>query len=225
MCIINQNRCCNYDRPRRVYVPVPTPIPGPQGPQGPQGPMGVAGPQGPQGLTGATGATGATGPQGPQGLTGATGPQGPVGPQGPQGEPGESYVGDALYAESGAITVADGAQITLALATATEGTTITVTGGAVTLPVGTYLVTYGGAGNLGADATEGSNHQLTVALYANGVALANQTLNDNANAVLVGNVSKTIVYQATAATTLALYNLSEHSAELEQAYLTVMRLV
>ena len=55
MCIIYQNPCCNQQRPRRVYVPVATPIPGPQGPQGPQGPMGVAGPQGP------------IGPQGPQG--------------------------------------------------------------------------------------------------------------------------------------------------------------
>ena len=55
MCIINQNPCCMPEPPARVYVPVPTPIPGPQGPVGPQGPMGVAGPQGPQGPQGEQG--------------------------------------------------------------------------------------------------------------------------------------------------------------------------
>lgn len=118
---------------------------GPVGPQGPvgatgatgaQGPVGPIGPQGPVGATGAQGPVGPVGPQGPVGATGATGAQGPVGPQGPAG------TADAIYAFINGTTVPAGATVNVATSISTPDSTITVSGGAVTLPVGYYLVTF-----------------------------------------------------------------------------------
>lgn len=217
---------------------------GPQGAQGPQGPQGATGatgatgpvgatgatgPQGPQGIQGETGATGATGPQGPagpqgaqgiQGETGATGPQGPVGPQGPQGEPGTSALQDALYAYGGTQTVATGAIIPLANSTSTPTTTMTLTDNAIVLPAGTYLVTYGATG------TRTTDGNLSAQLYANGSALANEIVSDNATSANSANLSKTILYTAAAdGTTLSLYNTSGESVNLTGANITAMRIV
>lgn len=220
---------------------------GPQGAQGPQGPQGATGatgatgpvgatgatgatgPQGPQGIQGETGATGATGPQGPagpqgaqgiQGETGATGPQGPVGPQGPQGEPGTSALQDALYAYGGTQTVATGAIIPLTNSTSTPTTTMTLTDNAIVLPAGTYLVTYGATG------TRTTDGNLSAQLYANGSALANEIVSDNATSANSANLSKTILYTAAAdGTTLSLYNTSGESVNLTGANITAMRIV
>lgn len=220
---------------------------GPMGPQGAQGPQGATGatgatgpvgatgatgatgPQGPQGIQGETGATGATGPQGPagpqgaqgiQGETGATGPQGPVGPQGPQGEPGTSALQDALYAYGGTQTVATGAIIPLANSTSTPTTTMTLTDNAIVLPAGTYLVTYGATG------TRTTDGNLSAQLYANGAALANEIVSDNATSANSANLSKTILYTAAAdGTTLSLYNTSGESVNLTGANITAVRIL
>ena len=205
---------------------------GPQGPQGIQGETGATGatgPQGPQGIQGETGATGATGPQGPagpqgaqgiQGETGATGPQGPVGPQGPQGEPGTSALQDALYAYGGTQTVATGAIIPLANSTSTPTTTMTLTDNAIVLPAGTYLVTYGATG------TRTTDGNLSAQLYANGSALANEIVSDNATSANSANLSKTILYTAAAdGTTLSLYNTSGESVNLTGANITAVRIL
>lgn len=211
---------------------------GPQGPQGIQGPVGATGatgatgPIGPQGIQGETGATGATGPQGPQGIqgeTGATGPQGPqgiqgetgaTGPQGPQGEPGTSALQDALYAYGGTQTVASGAIIPLASSVTTPTTTMSLASNAITLPQGTYLVTYGATGERGADGN------LSVQLYVNGAADANEIITDYATTANAANVSKTILYNATAdGTTLSIYNVSGESVNLTGANVTAMRIV
>lgn len=216
-------------------------IRGPIGPQGPAGPMGPMGPQGaqgsqgiqgPTGATGATGTTGATGPQGPQGIqgeTGATGPQGPQGPQGetgatgsqgPQGEAGTSALQDALYAYGGTQTVASGAIIPLASSVTTPTTTMSLASNAITLPQGTYLVTYGATGERGADGN------LSVQLYVNGAADANEIITDYATTANAANVSKTILYNATAGgTTLSIYNVSGESVNLTGANITAMRIV
>lgn len=208
---------------------------GPQGPQGIQGPVGATGatgatgPQGPQGIQGETGATGPQGPQGIQGETGATGPQGPqgiqgetgaTGPQGPQGEAGTSALQDALYAYGGTQTVASGAIIPLASSVTTPTTTMSLASNAITLPQGTYLVTYGATGERGADGN------LSVQLYVNGAADANEIITDYATTANAANVSKTILYNATAdGTTLSIYNVSGESVNLTGANVTAMRIV
>ena len=223
-------RYCN--QPSIEYVRGPMGPVGATGPRGPMGPQGAQGPQGPQGATGATGATGpvgatgATGPQGPagpqgaqgiQGETGATGPQGPVGPQ---GEPGTSALQDALYAYGGTQTVATGAIIPLANSTSTPTTTMTLTDNAIVLPAGTYLVTYGATG------TRTTDGNLSAQLYANGSALANEIVSDNATSANSANLSKTILYTAAAdGTTLSLYNTSGESVNLTGANITAVRIL
>ncbi len=174
-----------------------------------RGPIGPQGPAGPTGPTGATGATGAVGPQGPIGLTGATGPQGPVGPAG---------TGDAIYASTGAGTVADATIIPLALSSATPASTLTVDANAVSIPeAGSYLVTYyaGGSG------TTGSN---VVSLYQDGVAVANESIVISDGAT-VGSSSKTaIINVTTAPTALSLYNRSGEELSLSGASLAVLKL-
>lgn len=208
------------------YIRGPIGPQGPVGPIGPMGPQGAQGPQGPQGIqgpVGATGATGATGPQGPQGIqgeTGATGATGPQGPQGPQGEAGTSALQDALYAYGGTQTVASGAIIPLATSVTTPTTTMSLASNAITLPQGTYLVTYGATGERGADGN------LSVQLYVNGAADANEIITDYATTANAANVSKTILYNATAGgTTLSIYNVSGESVNLTGANVTAMRIV
>lgn len=175
---------------------------GPQGPAGPMGPMGPQGAQGPQGIQGPTGATGATGPQGPQ------------------GEAGTSALQDALYAYGGTQTVASGAIIPLASSVTTPTTTMSLASNAITLPQGTYLITYGATGERGADGN------LSVQLYVNGAADANEIITDYATTTNAANVSKTILYNATTdGTTISLYNVSGESVNLTGANITAMRIV
>ena len=171
-------------------------IRGPQGPQGPMGPMGPQGAQGPQGVQGATGATG------------------------PQGEAGTSALQDALYAYGGTQTVASDAIIPLASSTATPTTTMSLASNAITLPQGTYLITYGATGERGSDGN------LSVQLYVNGAADANEIITDYATTANAANVSKTILYNATAdGTTISIYNVSGESVNLTGANITAMRIV
>lgn len=208
------------------YIRGPIGPQGPVGPIGPMGPQGAQGPQGPQGIqgpvgaTGATGATGPQGPQGPQGIQGETGATGATGPQGPQGEAGTSALQDALYAYGGTQTVASGAIIPLATSVTTPTTTMSLASNAITLPQGTYLVTYGATGERGADGN------LSVQLYVNGAADANEIITDYATTANAANVSKTILYNATAdGTTLSIYNVSGESVNLTGANVTAMRIV
>lgn len=223
-------RYCNQPSIEYIRGPMgPVGATGPRGPMGPQGAQGPQGPQGPQGATGATGATGpvgatgatgATGPQGPQGIQGETGATGATGPQGPQGEPGTSALQDALYAYGGTQTVASGAIIPLANSTSTPTTTMTLTDNAIVLPAGTYLVTYGATG------TRTTDGNLSAQLYANGSALANEIVSDNATSANSANLSKTILYTAAAdGTTLSLYNTSGESVNLTGANITAVRIL
>ncbi len=170
-----------------------------RGPIGPQGPVGPMGPMGPQGA------------QGPQGIQGATGPQ---------GETGESALQDALYAYGGTQTVASGAIIPLAASVTTPTTTMSLASNAITLPQGTYLVTYGATGERGADGN------LAIQLYVNGAADANEIIADYATSANAANASKIILYNATAdGTTISLYNVSGESVNLTSANITAMRIV
>lgn len=154
--------------------------------RGPMGPAGPRGPQGPQGATGATGATGASG------------------------------TNNAVYANSGATTVATQTIIPLALNTSTAGNTFSVTDNHVVLPQsGTYLVSFFVNGY-------SASGSLVTALYLNDSAITNQAITLSATSDSVNSGSKTVLITATAGSRLSLYNASTDSATLSDASLTVM---
>ena len=195
-------RCCNNN---------PIIIRGPVGPTGATGARGPIGPQGP------VGATGATGPQGPVGATGATGPQGPVGATGATGPQGPAGTNDAVYASSGTETVASGSIIPLSLDTATADTTMSVSSNAINVTeTGVYLVSYF------ANGSAGETSSFSITLYQNGSALTGETitLTDEEG----GAVSKTILVNANAGDTLAIYNSSNTTATLLGASITALKL-
>lgn len=205
---------------------------GPQGPQGltgatgavgPQGPVGATGPQGPQGETGATGAAGpqgpagAIGPQGPQGETGATGavgPQGPAGATGPQGPAGVSYT---VHAENTATeSVATNTIIPIAQVAQSTGGAFTVSNNAVNVPIGEYLVTFGGAAS-----TTGAT-QKTITLYVNG-ATSNNVVYDGSDTGIT-SAAKTVYLSFSSPGTLSIYNTTADTASFNNAFITVTQL-
>ena len=199
---------------------------GPQGvpgPVGPQGPAGATGPQGPQGETGATGAVGpqgpagATGPQGPQGETGATGavgPQGPAGATGPQGPAGVSYT---VHAENTATeSVATNTIIPISQTAQSTGGTFTVSNNAVNVPIGEYLVTFGGAAS-----TTGAT-QKTITLYVNGAA-SNNVVYDGSDTG-IRSAAKTVYLNFSSPGTLSIYNTTADTASFNNAFITVTQL-
>ncbi len=199
---------------------------GPQGPTGatgPQGPAGAIGPQGPQGETGATGAVGpqgpagAIGPQGPQGETGATGavgPQGPAGATGPQGPAGVSYT---VHAENTATeSVATNTIIPISQTAQSTGGTFTVSNNAVNVPIGEYLVTFGGAAS-----TTGAT-QKTITLYVNGAA-SNNVVYDGSDTGIT-SAAKTVYLNFSSPGTLSIYNTTADTASFNNAFITVTQL-
>ena len=222
----------------------PQGIPGPRGfngLRGPQGPAGATGPQGPQGLTGATGAVGsqgpagatgpqgpagAIGPQGPQGETGATGavgPQGPagaIGPQGPQGETGPqgpAGVSYTVHAENTATeSVATNTIIPISQTAQSTGGTFTVSNNAVNVPIGEYLVTFGGAAS-----TTGAT-QKTITLYVNG-ATSNNVVYDGSDTGIT-SAAKTVYLNFSSPGTLSIYNTTADTASFNNAFITVTQL-
>ena len=219
-------RLCSVLGPRGPVGPQGIPGPrgfnglrGPQGvpgPVGPQGPAGATGPQGPQGLTGATGAVGpqgpagATGPQGPQGETGATGavgPQGPAGATGPQGPAGVSYT---VHAENTATeSVATNTIIPISQTAQSTGGTFTVSNNAVNVPIGEYLVTFGGAAS-----TTGAT-QKTITLYVNG-ATSNNVVYDGSDTGIT-SAAKTVYLSFSSPGTLSIYNTTADTASFNNA--------
>ena len=199
---------------------------GPQGPQGetgatgavgPQGPAGATGPQGPQGETGPQGPAGAIGPQGPQGETGATGavgPQGPAGATGPQGPAGVSYT---VHAENTATeSVATNAIIPISQTAQSTGGTFTVSNNAVNVPIGEYLVTFGGAAS-----TTGAT-QKTITLYVNG-ATSNNVVYDGSDTGIT-SAAKTVYLNFSSPGTLSIYNTTADTASFNNAFITVTQL-
>ncbi len=181
------NNCSNGCNNRPTYIIGPV---GPRGPVGPQGPQGATGPQGP---------TGATGPVGPTGATGATGPQGPAG------------TSDAVFANVATGTIATGNTFPIALNTATSPTTITVDGGSVSLPIGSYLVSY---------YANGSSPNFSVSLNQDGTAVsALTTAGTN-----LDTLSKTVIVNATATSALTLTNTGTDDFTVTDVGLTVLKL-
>lgn len=199
---------------------------GPQGvpgPVGPQGPAGATGPQGPQGLTGATGAVGpqgpagAIGPQGPQGETGATGAVGPQGPQGETGPQGPAGVSYTVHAENTATeSVATNTIIPISQTAQSTGGTFTVSNNAVNVPIGEYLVTFGGAAS-----TTGATRK-TITLYVNGAA-SNNVVYDGSDTGIT-SAAKTVYLNFSSPGTLSIYNTTADTASFNNAFITVTQL-
>ena len=211
-------RLCSVSGPRGPVGPQGIPGPrgfnglrGPQGvpgPVGPQGPAGATGPQGPQGLTGATGAVG------PQGPAGATGPQGPQGETGPQGPAGVSYT---VHAENTATeSVATNTIIPISQTAQSTGGTFTVSNNAVNVPIGEYLVTFGGAAS-----TTGAT-QKTITLYVNGAA-SNNVVYDGSDTGIT-SAAKTVYLNFSSPGTLSIYNTTADTASFNNAFITVTQL-
>lgn len=205
-------RLCSVLGPRGPVGPQG--IPGPRGFNGLRGPQGVPGPVGPQGPAGATGPQG---PQGETGATGAVGPQGPagaIGPQGPQGPAGVSYT---VHAENTATeSVATNTIIPISQTAQSTGGTFTVSNNAVNVPIGEYLVTFGGAAS-----TTGAT-QKTITLYVNG-ATSNNVVYDGSDTGIT-SAAKTVYLNFSSPGTLSIYNTTADTASFNNAFITVTQL-
>ena len=181
------------------------------GPRGPVGPQGIPGPRGFNGLRGPQGVPGPVGPQGP---AGATGPQGPQGETGPQGPAGVSYT---VHAENTATeSVATNTIIPISQTAQSTGGTFTVSNNAVNVPIGEYLVTFGGAAS-----TTGAT-QKTITLYVNGAA-SNNVVYDGSDTGIT-SAAKTVYLNFSSPGTLSIYNTTADTASFNNAFITVTQL-
>lgn len=181
------------------------------GPRGPVGPQGIPGPRGFNGLRGPQGVPGPVGPQGP---AGATGPQGPQGETGPQGPAGVSYT---VHAENTATeSVATNTIIPISQTAQSTGGTFTVSNNAVNVPIGEYLVTFGGAAS-----TTGAT-QKTITLYVNG-ATSNNVVYDGSDTGIT-SAAKTVYLNFSSPGTLSIYNTTADTASFNNAFITVTQL-
>lgn len=202
-------RLCSVSGPRGPVGPQG--IPGPRGFNGLRGPQGMPGPVGPQGPAGATGPQG---PQGETGATGAVGPQGPAGATGPQGPAGVSYT---VHAENTATeSVATNTIIPISQTAQSTGGTFTVSNNAVNVPIGEYLITFGGAAS-----TTGAT-QKTITLYVNGEA-TNNVVYDGSDPGLT-SAAKTVYLNLSSPGTLSIYNTTADTASFNNAFITVTQL-
>ena len=149
--------------------------------------------------------------------------QGPQGPQGEQGAAGAPGVSNGAYASGSVQAVAVGGTVALAYHAATDGSTVTVSNNAVQLPAGTYLVTYG-AGIQGEDTTVTDVTQWQLSLYANGAAVAGETLSVATYGAMGVRAEKTILYVAAGDTALSLVNTSAATVNLTDANISVLQL-
>ena len=181
------------------------------GPRGPVGPQGIPGPRGFNGLRGPQGVPGPVGPQGP---AGATGPQGPQGETGPQGPAGVSYT---VHAENTATeSVLTNTIIPISQTAQSTGGTFTVSNNAVNVPIGEYLVTFGGAAS-----TTGAT-QKTITLYVNGVT-SNNVVYDGSDTGIT-SAAKTVYLNFSSPGTLSIYNTTADTASFNNAFITVTQL-
>ena len=172
------------------------------GPRGPVGPQGIPGPRGFNGL------------RGPQGVPGPVGPQGPAGATGPQGPAGVSYT---VHAENTATeSVATNAIIPISQTAQSTGGTFSVSNNAVNVPIGEYLVTFGGAAS-----TTGAT-QKTITLYVNGEA-TNNVVYDGSDPGIT-SAAKMVYLNFSSPGTLSIYNTTADTASFNNAFITVTQL-
>lgn len=144
----------------------------------------------------------------PQYIRGSIGPRGADAPR------------DALYAYSTSQSVDAGAIILLTTTQSTPSTSIALSNNTLTLPVGTYLVSFGATGI----ATSADAISLGVQLYINNTASTPDNLLAYSLTATNANLSKTIVLNVTSPTTLSLHNSSSVSSTYDNAYITVLKI-
>ncbi len=125
---------------------------------------------------------------------------------------------DSMYVRDGAQTVEANSIIPLMQGATIAGSSLALEDNAITLPVGTYLISFGATG------TNPTGTSLSVQLYANGAAVDGEIVTDTAGAATPGNVSKTLLYSATAQTSISIYNQTAQAVDLSSAYLTAVRI-
>ncbi len=125
---------------------------------------------------------------------------------------------DSMYAANGTQTVGATSIIPLVETASPTGTGVTFATNEITVPAGTYLVSYGASG------VNATGNSLSVQLYAEGVGVDGATITDEAGADTFGNVSKTVLYTAAVSTPLSIYNATAQAVTLSDAYLTVVRI-
>jgi hypothetical protein len=127
--------------------------------------------------------------------------------RGPQGLPGTS---DSIYAvATGTITAGELAPLILSVATPTA--TPTVINNAVNLPKGYYLVSYSASG--------ASTDDIDIGLQLNGSVISNLT-STGAGTI---DTSKTLLVQATSASTLTLINQGAQDLTTANTTITVLK--
>lgn len=187
------------------------------GPRGPVGPQGIPGPRGFNGLRGPQGVPGPVGPQGPAGATGPQGPQGETGATGAVGPQGPAGVSYTVHAENTATeSVATNTIIPISQTAQSTGGTFTVSNNAVNVPIGEYLVTFGGAAS-----TTGAT-QKTITLYVNG-ATSNNVVYDGSDTGIT-SAAKTVYLSFSSPGTLSIYNTTADTASFNNAFITVTQL-
>ncbi len=156
---------------------------------------------GPTGPTGPRGATGATGPRGPRGIIGPTGPKGATGPRGvtgPIGPTGAPAVTSIAFANSTEEITTSG-NYTVAPTILPEGTTeitFDAESGNYTLQPGIYQIQYS------ATTTSQTGSTIQLSIYRNSSEDPATVSVGNANGT--SNLSRTLIYNITAPTQVAL---------------------
>lgn len=147
------------------------------------------------------------------------GPQGLQGPRGFTGAPGAPGLNGTLYAGvTGSPSVATDAIVPITAINSSPASPFTVAGGTITVPAGTYLVTFG------MDANTGGAAIVEATLYVNGTASTTEYVTAYTSTTEPALSSKTVLLTFPTAGTLALYNTSEATATYDTGYITITQL-
>ena len=131
-----------------------------------------------------------------------------------QGPAGVSYT---VHAENTATeSVATNTIIPISQTAQSTGGTFTVSNNAVNVPIGEYLVTFGGAAS-----TTGAT-QKTITLYVNGAA-SNNVVYDGSDTGIT-SAAKTVYLNFSSPGTLSIYNTTADTASFNNAFITVTQL-
>jgi hypothetical protein len=122
-----------------------------------------------------------------------------------------------VHAENTATeSVATNTIIPISQTAQSTGGTFTVSNNAVNVPIGEYLVTFGGAAS-----TTGAT-QKTITLYVNGAA-SNNVVYDGSDTGIT-SAAKTVYLNFSSPGTLSIYNTTADTASFNNAFITVTQL-
>ena len=122
-----------------------------------------------------------------------------------------------MHAENTATeSVLTNAIIPISQTAQSTGGTFTVSNNAVNVPIGEYLVTFGGAAS-----TTGAT-QKTITLYVNGAA-SNNVVYDGSDTGIT-SAAKTVYLNFSSPGTLSIYNTTADTASFNNAFITVTQL-